>query len=166
MRSEFDFIQNIKQEYGLEHVGDDCAVLPKDSETDMVVTADMLVEDIDFRLEWTTPEALGHKALAVSLSDVAAMGAEPKWAMLSLGVPEQLWSSSFLDQFYEGWHTLAERYGVELIGGDVSRVPSKLVIDSVVGGETPKGRAIRRSGARPSPRRCRPGASPWARWWR
>ena len=77
MRSEFDFIQNIKRKYGLTRVGDDCAVLPKDDKTDMVVTADLLVEDIDFRLDWTTPEFLGHKALAVSLSDIAAMGAEP-----------------------------------------------------------------------------------------
>ena len=85
MRSEFDFIQNIKNKYRLAKIGDDCAVLPKDDKTDMVVTADMLVEDIDFRLEWTTPELLGTKTLAVSLSDIAAMGATPTWAMLSIG---------------------------------------------------------------------------------
>lgn len=147
MRSEFDFIQNIKSKYGLTKVGDDCAVLPKDEKTDMLVTADMLVEDIDFRLDWTTPEFLGHKALAVSLSDIAAMGGEPKWAMLSIGVPENLWNGDFLDRFYAGWYRLARRSRVELVGGDISRSPDKLVIDSIVGGEVPKGRAILRSGA-------------------
>lgn len=148
MRSEFDFIQNIKKKYGLSRVGDDCAVLPKDDKTDMVVTADMLVEDIDFRLDWTTPEFLGHKALAVSLSDIAAMGAAPKWSMLSIGVPESIWDSRFLDDFYTGWHHLAGKFDVELIGGDISRTPDKIVIDSVVGGEVAKGKAIRRSGAK------------------
>ena len=100
MRSEFEFIQHIKKTYALKHIGDDCAVLPKDDKTDMVITADLLVEDIDFRLDWTTAKFLGHKALAVSLSDIAAMGATPKWAMLSIGVPEKLWNSDFLDEFY------------------------------------------------------------------
>lgn len=147
MRSEFDFIQNIKNKYSLTRVGDDCAVLPKDDKTDMVVTTDMLVEDIDFRLDWTTPQFLGHKSLAVSLSDIAAMGGEPKWAMISIGVPEHLWKTDFLDKFYEGWHLLGRRMGVELVGGDVSRTRDKFIIDSIVGGEVPKGRAIMRSGA-------------------
>ncbi len=139
MRSEFDFIQNIKNKYGLGKIGDDCAVLPKDDKTDMVVTADMLVEEIDFRLDWTTPEFLGHKALAVSLSDIAAMGAAPDWAMLSIGVPPELWENDFLDRFYAGWHKLAAEHSVELVGGDISRVPDKFVIDSVVGGSSAEG---------------------------
>ena len=149
MRSEFEFIRNIKKKYGLGRVGDDCAVLPKDAGTDMVVTADLLVEDIDFRLAWTTAELLGVKALAISLSDIAAMGASPKWAMLTIGVPMGLWNTSFIDKFYEGWTALAEHHDVELIGGDVSRTPDKLVIDSIVVGEVPKGKAVLRSGANP-----------------
>jgi len=148
MLGEFEFIQNIKKKYSLEKVGDDCAVLPKDEKTDQVITADLMVEDIDFRLEWTTPELLGHKALAVSLSDIAAMGAEPKWALLSLGVPEKLWNSDFIDKFYDGWFALAKEFEVELVGGDVSRTPDKIVIDSIIGGEVPKGKAILRSGAK------------------
>lgn len=139
----------MKKKYTLKHIGDDCAVLPKDAKTDMVITADMLVEDIDFRLDWTTPEFLGHKALAVSLSDIAAMGASPSWAMLSIGLPEKLWKTDFLDKFYDGWHKLAGEFGVELVGGDISRVPDKIVIDSVVSGDVPKGKAILRSGAKP-----------------
>ncbi|MFN2411934.1 MAG: thiamine-phosphate kinase, partial [Pyrinomonadaceae bacterium] len=147
MKSEFDFIQHIKKKYSLNFIGDDCAVLPKDPETDMVVTADLLVEDIDFRLDWTTPELLGHKALAVSLSDIAAMGAEATWAMLSIGVPKKIWNGMFVDQLYEGWFTLSKEFSVELVGGDVSRTPEKIVIDSIVGGEVRKGAAVTRSTA-------------------
>lgn len=149
MRSEFEFIRNIKKKHGLNRVGDDCAVLDKDPGTDLVVSADMLVEGVDFRLKWTTPELLGHKALAVSLSDIAAMGAAPKWALLSLAVPEKLWKGNFMDRFYDGWSKLAGEHGVELVGGDISRMDGKLTIDSVVAGECRKGKAILRSGARP-----------------
>ena len=149
MRSEFEFIRNIKRKYGLNHVGDDCAVVPKDSKTDLVLTADLLVEDIDFRLEWTTPERLGHKALAVSLSDIAAMGATPRFAMLTIGIPERVWKSRFLDKFYAGWFELGDPHNIELIGGDISRSPDKVVLDSIVIGEVGKGSAVLRSGARP-----------------
>jgi thiamine-monophosphate kinase len=146
--NEFEFIKNIKKKYSLDLVGDDCAVLPQDASTDLLISTDMLVEDIDFRLDWTTPELLGHKALAVSLSDIAAMGGRPEWALLSIGIPEALWSAKFLDHFYEGWHDLANRHGVKLVGGDISRTPNKLVIDSTVGGSVPTGAAVLRSGAR------------------
>ncbi len=149
MVSEFQFVANLQQKYLLDKVGDDCAVLPKDNKNDLLLTADMLVEDIDFRIEWTTPEFLGHKALAVSLSDIAAMGGVPKWAMLSIGIPERLWKTDFLDRFYAGWHKLADKHDVELIGGDLSRTPDKLVIDSIAGGETAKGHSVLRSGAKP-----------------
>lgn len=148
MRSEFEFIQNIKNKFSLDNIGDDCAVLAIDTEADLLITSDMLVEDIDFRLEWTTPEFLGHKSLAVSLSDIAAMGGEPKFAMLSIGVSEKLWKTDFVDRFYDGWHKLAREFGVDLVGGDVSRSPDKLVIDSTLLGQLTRGSAIRRAGAR------------------
>ncbi len=149
MRTEFDFINNLKKKYTLNHIGDDCAVLPKDSKTDLVITTDLIVEDIDFRLDWTTPELVGAKTLAVSLSDIAAMGAEPKWALLSIGIPANIWDSDFVDRFYDGWFTLARHYEVELVGGDISRTPEKIVFDSIVAGEVIKGKAILRSGAMP-----------------
>ena len=149
MRTEFEFIRNIKDKYKLNRVGDDCAVMPQNARKDLIVTADLLVEDIDFRLEWARPEFLGHKALAVSLSDVAAMGGTPKWAMLSIGIPEHLWKKNFVDKFYQGWFGLAKQHSVELVGGDVSRTPDKVVIDSIVAGEVSRGNAILRSGARP-----------------
>ena len=149
MVSECEFIETIKSKYSLDKIGDDCAVLPKDAEKDLLLTADMLVEDIDFRLDWTTPEFLGHKALAVSLSDIAAMGGEPKWAMLSIGMPKQIWIAGFADRFYRGLMALAARFNVEIVGGDISKTPDKIVIDSIVGGEVTRGKAIHRSGARP-----------------
>jgi len=147
-KSEFEFIETIRRRYSLTKIGDDCAVLPKDSKTDLLITTDLLVEDVDFKLEWTTPEFLGHKALAVSLSDVAAMGAKPVWAMLSIGIPAPIWKTDFVEKFYDGWFTLAKKFNVELVGGDVSKTPDKIVIDSIVAGETKKGRAVRRSGAK------------------
>jgi thiamine-monophosphate kinase len=149
MKSEFEFITELKNKYSLLRIGDDCAVLPKDSKTDLVITTDLLVEEIDFRLSWTKPKFLGHKSLAVSLSDVAAMGAKPVWSMVSIGVPEKIWKTDFVEKFYEGYMNLAKKYDVELIGGDVSKTPDKIVIDSIVAGEVKKGKAILRSGAKP-----------------
>ena len=157
MKTEFEFIENLKTKFAVHSpqsairigIGDDCAVLPKDSKTDLVITTDLLVEDIDFRLDWTIPEFLGHKALAVSLSDISAMGANPVWAMLSIGVPAQIWKTDFVEKFYDGWFALAAKYNVELVGGDVSKTPDKIVIDSIAAGETKKGKAILRSTAKP-----------------
>ena len=149
MRSEFEFIESIKERHKLKVIGDDCAVVPMNAQSDQLFTVDLLIENIDFRLDWTTPALLGHKALAVSLSDIAAMGGTPKCAMLSVGIPQGLWKTSFLDEFYEGWHILADKFGVELIGGDISRSPTDLIVDSFVIGEAPSGRAILRSGAKP-----------------
>lgn len=145
--NEFEFIKNLKKKYSLDLVGDDCAVLPKDDINDLLVTTDLLVEDIDFRLDWTTPEMLGRKCLAVSLSDIAAMGGTPEWGLVSVGIPSALWDAKFLDRFYDGWHEVAGRHNVRLAGGDLSRTPNKLVIDSTVGGSVPKGASTLRSGA-------------------
>ena len=168
-RSEFDFINSIRRRALrnrrivqalpsslIPHpsslavgIGDDAAVIKQFSGRETVITADLLVEDIDFRRDTMPPRLLGHKALAVSLSDIAAMGARPRWALLSLGVPREIWDSNFVKDFYDGFFALADRYGVALIGGDVSRTPDKIVIDSIVLGETVGGLAVLRSGARP-----------------
>src|SRR5207253_9949261 len=118
-------------------IGDDAAVIRSSSSSDTVVTADLLVEDVDFRLgrHGTRPRDLGHRALAVSLSDVAAMGARPRFCLLSVGLPRARWRGRFLDDFYEGVRGLSERFGVRIIGGDTSRSPEGFIIDSVVLGE-------------------------------
>lgn len=146
---EFEFINNLKFKYGLKFVGDDAAILPKDADSDLLISSDMLAEDIDFRLDWTTPEFLGHKALAVSLSDIAAMGGTPKWTIVSIGLPENLWNTGFLERFYAGWNDLAAKHCVDLVGGDISRTTDRLIIDATALGEVRAGRAIARSGARP-----------------
>ena len=160
-RSEFDFIERIRrQERGrpaaghlsslLKGIGDDAAGLRPRAGFDLVVTTDLLVEGVDFRLGggWISPRDLGHRALAVSLSDAAAMGARPRFCLLSVGVPRALWRGRFLEGFYEGVRALAGGYGVRIIGGDTSRTPDVVVIDSVVLGEVRRGRALTRGGAR------------------
>lgn len=158
MASEFDFIRRIRQRAdeknrrvaGLARgIGDDCAVLKQFAGRDTHITTDLLVEDIDFRREWTPPRLLGHKALAVSLSDIAAMGACPRFALLSIGVPQNIWRSRFMDHFYEGFYALADEHKVALVGGDVSRTHERIVIDSIVIGETKRGQSVTRAGASP-----------------
>src|SRR5215510_16300133 len=138
MRSEFDFINELRQRLAsssqsiVTGIGDDAAVFRSSSGKETVVSTDMLVEDIDFRRTTTPPYLLGHKALAVSLSDLAAMGSRPLWSLISIGLPEDVWQTDFLDRLYDGLLNLANRYGVQLIGGDTSRTHENIVIDSVV----------------------------------
>jgi thiamine-monophosphate kinase len=173
-RGEFDFINRIRRRALKEHnliqrreaedstssfrlptsglllgIGDDAAIIAQSGRGETVVSADLLVEEIDFRLETMPPRLVGHKALAVSLSDIAAMGARPRWSMLSIGIPREIWETPFVDDFYDGFFALAARHKVSLIGGDVSRTPERIVIDSIVIGEAARGRAILRGGARP-----------------
>jgi len=157
-KSEFDFIASLRQrvtasalksESLIAGIGDDAAVFRSGAGKETVITADLLVEEIDFRRTTTPPFLLGHKALAVSLSDIAAMGARPLWSLISIGVPEDVWQTEFVDHFYGGVLELANHYGVQLIGGDTSRTNENIVIDSVVAGECAAGTAVMRSGARP-----------------
>ncbi|MCO6512042.1 MAG: thiamine-phosphate kinase [Aridibacter famidurans] len=146
--NEFDFLKKLKQNFKFDLAGDDCAVLPSANGHDLLVTADMLVEGIDFRLEWAPTESVGHKSLAVSLSDIAAMGGEANWALISMGIPDRLWDQDFLFAFYNGINGLAQEFGVRIAGGDISRCPERLVIDSIVLGSCPSNSAVLRSGAR------------------
>jgi thiamine-monophosphate kinase len=135
----------------IQGIGDDAAVFRQRAGYDTVITADMLVEGVDFRLGagWIRPRDVGHKALAVSLSDVAAMGARPRFCLMSVGVPRALWRRGFAEEFYEGVRALAGRHGVRVIGGDTSSTPDAVVVDSIVLGDVRRGRALVRGGARP-----------------
>jgi thiamine-monophosphate kinase len=144
---EFFFLNHLKRHFKFEKIGDDCAVLPLDNSTELLVTTDMLVDGVDFRPEWAEPSIIGHKALAVSLSDIAAMGGEPNWALISLAIPEDLWSQQFLDRFYDGITSLADIHNVEIVGGDVSGTPGPFTIDTILIGKSPKGSSVLRSGA-------------------
>ena len=154
-KSEFDFINSLRQRVAsgspsvIAGIGDDAAVFRSTAGKETVITADLLVEDIDFRRTTTPPYLLGHKALAVSLSDIAAMGSRPQWSMMSIGVPEDVWQTDFVERLYDGVLDLANRYGVQLIGGDTSRTTGGIVIDSIVAGECAAGMAVLRAGASP-----------------
>lgn len=124
-------------------VGDDAALLRVGGGMELAVSTDMLVSGTHF-LPDADPFLLGHKTLAVNLSDLAAMGAQPRWVLLSLALPEA--DESWLQKFSEGFFVLADQHGVELIGGDTTRGSLNLCV--TIMGEVPAGAALRRSGAR------------------
>ncbi len=125
-------------------VGDDAALVTPAAGMALAVATDMLVAGRHFRPD-DAPQAIGHKALAVNLSDLAAMGAQPRWALLALALPEA--DERWLSAFSAGLFALAERHGVELIGGDTTRGPLNLCITIL--GEVEASQALTRAGARP-----------------
>lgn len=146
MPSEFELIARhfTRPTPGAElGVGDDCALLRPTPGCELAVSTDLLVEGRHF-LAGTDAQRLGHKCLAVNLSDLAAMGATPRWAMLGVALPaaDEAWIAAFA----RGFFALADRHGVELVGGDTTRGP--LVVSVTIFGELPAGRALRRDGAR------------------
>jgi thiamine-monophosphate kinase len=124
-------------------VGDDAALLRVPADQELVVCVDTLVAGVHFPLD-TPGGAVGHKALAVNLSDLAAMGATPAWATLALSLPEA--DEGWVEAFSKGFHELATRYAVDLVGGDTTRGP--LSVSVQVMGLVPRGQALRRAGAR------------------
>lgn len=123
--------------------GDDCALVQPSPGLELAVTTDMLVEGTHF-LPGTDPRDLGWKTLAVNLSDLAAMGARPRWVLLAFSLPAA--DETWLAAFAEGLHACASEFGVDLIGGDTTRGPLNLCVTAI--GEVPAGQALRRSGAR------------------
>jgi len=125
-------------------IGDDCAIFrPRGCNEDLLFTTDLLIDDVHFRRETHPPRAVGHKALARGLSDIAAMGGEPRFCLLSLALPP--WATTrWVDAFYDG--LLA--FGVPLAGGDLAHA-DRLAADIVVCGSVPRGKALRRDGAKP-----------------
>ncbi len=124
-------------------VGDDAALLNITAGMELAISTDMLVSGTHFFPD-ADPFLLGHKTLAVNLSDLAAMGATPRWATLALSLPEV--DKNWLQQFSQGFFALADQYGVELIGGDTTCGPLNLSV--TIMGEVPKGAALRRDGAK------------------
>jgi thiamine-monophosphate kinase len=127
-------------------IGDDAAVLRATGARDLVVTTDLLIEGQHFLRRAHPPRAVGWKALARSLSDCAAMGAEPRWALVALAFPVST-PTRWVKEFFEGVGRLARRFGVVLAGGDLS-VADQIVADVQAIGTVPRGRALLRSGAR------------------
>jgi thiamine-monophosphate kinase len=134
-------------------VGDDCALLEVPADRELALSIDTLVAGVHFLPE-TDPEGLGHKALAVGLSDLAAVGAEPAWATLALTLPQP--DESWLSAFARGFAALARQEDLRLVGGDLTRGP--LTITVQVHGLVPRGHALRRGGARAGDLVCVSGA--------
>ena len=134
-------------------IGDDCAVMNVLKGQEIVVTTDFCLEGRHFRRDWHTPESAGHRCLARGLSDIAAMGARPVAAFLSLALPRG-YSEAWFEGFMAGFESLGSDFGVELAGGDTSEAPGEQILAHVtVVGAIPKRnlyvyRALRRSGAR------------------
>lgn len=125
-------------------IGDDCALLTLQEKQTLAISTDTLVEGVHF-LRDIHPAVLGYKALAVNLSDLAAMGADPAWLTLALTLPrvDESWLKAFSDSLFE----LLDYYNMQLIGGDTTRGPLSLTLG--IHGLVPQGRALKRSGARP-----------------
>ncbi|MBI5862042.1 MAG: thiamine-phosphate kinase [Rhodocyclales bacterium] len=154
MPSEFDLIRRFftrLPRHALLGVGDDGALLAPTAGCELVVSADMLVEGTHF-LPDTDPEALGWKTLAVNLSDIAAMGALPRWALLAAVLPAPArcvpaGTFDWLEAFARGFFACATAFDVDLVGGDTTRGPRAFCVTIL--GEAPAGQALRRSGAQP-----------------
>jgi thiamine-monophosphate kinase len=146
---EFDLIELIRRHTGQARddvrvgIGDDAAVLAPPPGKDLVMAIDTLVEGVHFP-RGTAPADIGWKALAVNLSDLAAMGASPAWALLALTLPSA--DAAFVEGFAEGFAKLAQPHRLALVGGDTTRGP--LTISVAVHGFVPPGQALTRAGAR------------------
>jgi thiamine-monophosphate kinase len=157
-KSEAEFISWIlrqagrnasKQSTGLSlGIGDDAALVRVAAGRELILTTDLSIEGVHFAKRLHPSESVGHRALARSLSDIAAMGGIPRYALISLAVsPSQ--SRTWLEGFFRGLFALARRHRVALIGGDTSVFDGPCAIDAIVAGEVRRGLALRRAGARP-----------------
>lgn len=146
---EFDLIrrffteQSVRRSDVLLGIGDDAAIVSPPIGSSLVVSADMLLSGVHFPVD-TDAEAIGYKTLAVNLSDMAAMGAEPAWVTLAISLPEK--NTQWLTGFSRGFFTIAKTFGVQLIGGDTTRGP--LSISVQIMGFVPHGQVLTRSGAK------------------
>ena len=146
MTSEFEIIERYfkkKMKQTALGVGDDAAMIHVRNNYQLAISSDMLIENIHF-LKNTNPSHLGWKSLAVNLSDIAAMGATPKWATLSISLPKI--NHAWLKKFSKGFFKCADKFGIDLIGGDTTKGP--LSISITIMGESKKNEALLRSGAK------------------
>ncbi|MEX2146794.1 MAG: thiamine-phosphate kinase [Candidatus Rokuibacteriota bacterium] len=151
--SEADIIRTITRLAGGRRrgvrvgIGDDCAVLELAAGARLVATTDLLVEDVHFRRRYASPSDIGWKAFAVNLSDIAAMGATPRWALVALACPED-GRAGEVEAFYEGALALASAHDVAIVGGDTSASSAGWMVNVTLLGEATAA-PILRSGARP-----------------
>jgi thiamine-monophosphate kinase len=150
---EFGFIERIERgclnrdSNVIRGIGDDCCVFKISGERAVLLTTDMLVENVHFLLDSIAPFDLGRKSLAVNISDIAAMGGNPREAVISIAIPDTL-DIPFLDTLYDGMKSMAREFDVNLLGGDTTRSPEHLVINIALVGEAPQDEILYRSGAK------------------
>lgn len=156
---EFGLIDRLTRDFPLRNassikgVGDDAAVLAFESDKEILVTTDLLLEGIHFDVRYVPLKHLGYKAAIVNFSDIYAMMGQPRQITVSIGVSARF-TVEHLDAIYSGIKLACERYGVDLVGGDTSATVSGLVISITCIGEAPKGEAVLRSGAKPTDLIC------------
>lgn len=149
---EHGYIERIRTRFGTDSdrtflgIGDDAAILPPHDGREVIVTTDMIVENVHFRREWSDPYAIGWKAAAVNLSDIAAMGGAPTYTFVALGVKLDETVEN-LDALYDGIMDCLGKYGGRLAGGDTNSSPLNLVISITQMGLVERSRAIVRTGA-------------------
>ncbi len=150
---EFGFIDRIKtgcfirEKNVIKAIGDDCCVFRVSPDLATLLTTDMLVEDIHFLRGQMPAFKLGRKSLAVNISDIAAMGGIPREAVISIAIPPTL-EVEYLDSLYNGMKSMAAEFEVNLLGGDTTSSPERLVINIALIGEVAEGEALYRSGAK------------------
>src|SRR6266545_4854176 len=153
-RSERELVARIQQRlqpppsWLLVGIGDDAAVAEPERQRVEVLTVDALVEGIHFDRAFVPPDAIGHRALAVNLSDLAAMGASPRLALLSMALPSTLPLADF-DAMADGIAGLAARHRLHVVGGNLTRSPGPLMLDITVMGTAKRRQILTRAGARP-----------------
>ncbi len=129
-------------------IGDDAAVVAPTRNAQTVLTTDAQIEGVHFERRFSTPADIGYRALAVNLSDLAAMGATPRWALLSLAMPGDL-AVADVEELVSSFAALAASHGTQVIGGNLSRSPGPLIVDVVAVGEVRPRRVLTRSGGQP-----------------
>lgn len=151
---EFGFIDRIKagclirEKNVIKAIGDDCCVFRSTGDLVTLLTTDMLVENIHFIRNAMPPFSLGRKALAVNISDIAAMGGTPREAVISIAIPNSV-DVEYLDALYDGMKSMAREFDVNLLGGDTTSSPEHLVINIALVGEEAEDEILYRSGAKP-----------------
>lgn len=148
---EFGLIRQIRQKAGsadhlVKGIGDDCAIQRQDSAHELLTSCDLLIEGVHFDRTWTSMEQLGQKAVAVNISDIAAMGGEPKSLFFGVACPTDI-STRDLQQLTDGFLAATRQYGAVLAGGDTCASPGPLMLSVTVQGEVARGKAVCRTGA-------------------
>ncbi len=130
----------------IKGIGDDCAVLKYTKGKYLLFTTDMLLEDVHFKIHGASPEEIGHKAMAVNISDIAACGGKGIWAVVAVGLPRDI-ELDFVDKIYSGIRSTAKRFDIDIVGGDTNHF-GKIVISVALIGEVEEKRLVLRSGAK------------------